>query len=116
MDRVDVEGLQIAFERAGGGPAVVLVHGFVGDGPSTWGAQIEALSEDFTVVAWDGPGAGASSDPPEWFRAATTPTASWRSSGPSVSPRHTWSGCPSVGPSRSRCSRGIRRSPTRSDC
>lgn len=70
MDRVDVEGLQIAFERAGSGPAVVLVHGFVGDGPSTWGAQIEVLSEDFTVVAWDGPGAGASSDPPEWFRAA----------------------------------------------
>ena len=30
--------------------------------------QIDALSEEFTVVAWDTPGAGGSSDPPETFR------------------------------------------------
>jgi pimeloyl-ACP methyl ester carboxylesterase len=65
--RVDVGGLSIAYQRAGRGPAVVLAHGFVGDGPSTWGRQLDALADDFTVVAWDAPGAGGSDDPPEGF-------------------------------------------------
>jgi pimeloyl-ACP methyl ester carboxylesterase len=39
----------------------------VGDGPSTWRPQLDGLSDEFTVVAWDAPGAGASSDPPESF-------------------------------------------------
>jgi pimeloyl-ACP methyl ester carboxylesterase len=32
-----------------------------------WRSQIEALSDEFTVVAWDAPGYGGSSDPPEDF-------------------------------------------------
>ena len=64
---VEVGGLRIAIERTGAGPAVVLAHGFVGDARSTWGRQIEALSGEFTVVAWDAPGASESSDPPEDF-------------------------------------------------
>ena len=70
MDQAEVGGLRIAYNRAGSGPPVALAHGFVGDGLSTWSEQIEALSDDFTVVAWDAPGAGRSSDPPEWFRIA----------------------------------------------
>ena len=65
--RVEVGGLAIAYERAGSGPPVALAHGFVGDGRSTWGSQIEALADEFTVLAWDAPGAGRSSDPPEGF-------------------------------------------------
>ena len=68
MDQVEVEGLRIAYVRAGAGPPLVLVHGFVGDGRSTWAAQIQALSDDFTVVALDAPGAGRSSTPPASFR------------------------------------------------
>lgn len=64
---VDVDGLRIAFERAGAGPVVALAHGFVGDARSTWAPQIEALSDEFTVIAWDAPGAGGSDDPPEDF-------------------------------------------------
>ncbi len=64
---VDVCGLDIAFERTGTGPAVVLAHGFVGDARSTWGHQIEALSSEYTVIAWDAPGAGGSSEPPAGF-------------------------------------------------
>jgi pimeloyl-ACP methyl ester carboxylesterase len=67
MDAVDVGGLTIAYVRAGDGPLIVLVHGYVGDGPSLWRNQIEDLSSDFTVVAWDAPGAGGSDDPPESF-------------------------------------------------
>jgi pimeloyl-ACP methyl ester carboxylesterase len=65
VERVDVDGLTIAFERAGRGPAVVLLHGYVGDGRSLWRHQINGLSSAYTVVAWDALGAGASSDPPE---------------------------------------------------
>jgi len=64
---VDLGGLAIAYERAGSGPPVVLAHGFVGDGRSTWGSQLDALADEFTVVAWDAPGAGSSSDPPGGF-------------------------------------------------
>jgi pimeloyl-ACP methyl ester carboxylesterase len=64
---VRVGSLQIAYERTGSGPALVLLHGYVGDGPTTWRRQLDELSDDFTVIAWDSPGAGRSSDPPERF-------------------------------------------------
>lgn len=64
---VEVSGLNIAYEQAGSGPPLALAHGFVGDARSTWGSQIDALADEFTVVAWDAPGAGGSSDPPEGF-------------------------------------------------
>ena len=60
--------LRIVYQRAAGdGPPLVLLHGYVGDGPTTWRRQIEALADEVTVVAWDAPGAGGSSDPPEGF-------------------------------------------------
>ena len=52
-----------ARERAG----ARLLHGYVGDGATTWRRQLDGLSDEFTVVAWDAPGAGRSSDPPERF-------------------------------------------------
>jgi pimeloyl-ACP methyl ester carboxylesterase len=67
MDLVEVDGLQIAYERVGSGPALVLLHGYVGDGPTTWRRQLDVLSDECTVVAWDAPGAGRSTDPPERF-------------------------------------------------
>lgn len=66
MFRVDVKGLSVAYERAGEGPVLVLLHGFSHDS-RVWRPQIEALQELFTVFAWDAPGAGRSSDPPESF-------------------------------------------------
>lgn len=67
MDHVEVDGLRIAYERAGQGAPLVLLHGYVGDGSTAWRRQIDDLSDAFTVVAWDAPGAGGSSDPPESF-------------------------------------------------
>lgn len=63
----EVDGLRIAYERAGAGPPLVLLHGGVGDGRATWRRQIDGLGDEFTVVAWDAPGVGGSSDPPESF-------------------------------------------------
>jgi pimeloyl-ACP methyl ester carboxylesterase/drug/metabolite transporter (DMT)-like permease len=54
-------GLEIAYERAGEGPPLVFVHGAAEDG-RVWRPQIAALADEFTVVAWDEPGAGRSSD------------------------------------------------------
>jgi pimeloyl-ACP methyl ester carboxylesterase len=67
MEMVEVDGIRVAYERVGEGPPLVLLHGYVGDGPTTWRRQLDELSDDFTVVAWDAPGAGQSSDPPEEF-------------------------------------------------
>jgi pimeloyl-ACP methyl ester carboxylesterase len=33
----------------------------------TWRRQLDGLADEFTVVAWDAPGAGRSTDPPEPF-------------------------------------------------
>jgi pimeloyl-ACP methyl ester carboxylesterase len=59
-------GLEIAYERAGTGPPLVLVHGAAGDS-RMWQPQLAALADEFTVVAWDEPGAGRSSDVPAGF-------------------------------------------------
>ena len=67
MEMIEVGGLRIAYDRAGAGPPLVLIHGGVGDGVATWRRQFEGLCGEFTVVAWDAPGAGGSSDPPESF-------------------------------------------------
>ena len=63
----EVHGLRIGYRRAGDGPPLVLLHGYVGDGPGTWKHQLETLSDAFTVVVWDAPGFGASADPPDRF-------------------------------------------------
>ena len=44
MAGVVLSGLRIGFTRAGQGPPVVLLGGFVGSGDTTWRHQIEALS------------------------------------------------------------------------
>jgi pimeloyl-ACP methyl ester carboxylesterase len=56
----------IAYRRFGHGPALVLLHGILCDSRA-WGEQLAGLSDHFTVVAWDAPGAGVSSDPPGSF-------------------------------------------------
>jgi pimeloyl-ACP methyl ester carboxylesterase len=63
---VRANGLDIAYERVGGGPPLVFVHGAAEDG-RVWQPQIAALADEFTVVAWDEPGAGRSSDVPSDF-------------------------------------------------
>lgn len=66
MLRIDIHGLSVAYQRTGRGPAVVLLHGFTQDS-RVWTPQLADLSDRFTVIAWDAPGAGQSSDPLEPF-------------------------------------------------
>ena len=69
MLRADVNGLSVTYERNGEGPPLVLLHGVLSDS-RVWSKQLLYLSDEFTVVAWDAPGAGQSSDPPEPFAMA----------------------------------------------
>jgi pimeloyl-ACP methyl ester carboxylesterase len=66
MESIRTAGLEIAYERAGRGPPIFLLHGAFGN-HRLWKPQIDGLAEDFTVVAWDEPGAGGSSDLPAEF-------------------------------------------------
>jgi len=66
---VRAHGLEIAYERVGDGPPLVLVHG-AADDARVWQPQLAGLADEFTVVAWDEPGAGRSSDVPPGFRLA----------------------------------------------
>jgi pimeloyl-ACP methyl ester carboxylesterase len=66
METVEVNGLRLAYRRAGHGRTVVFVHGGAEDG-RTWTPQLDALSDEFAVIAWDEPGAGGSDDVPDGF-------------------------------------------------
>lgn len=66
MQLVETGGLRIAYRREGVGPPVVLVHGAAEDS-RIWTPQLADLADEFTVVAWDEPGTGASSDVPHGF-------------------------------------------------
>lgn len=61
--------LRIAYAQAGQGPPLALLHGGLDDSRS-WRRQIEGLEDEFTVLAWDAPGCGRSSDVPESWRMA----------------------------------------------
>lgn len=67
MDHTEVDGLRIGFRRAGDGLPLLLLHGAICDS-RVWRVQLEDLSDEFSVVAWDAPGCDESSDPPETFR------------------------------------------------
>ncbi|MER6183295.1 alpha/beta hydrolase [Streptomyces sp. NPDC001652] len=66
MATVQVGGLEIAYERVGQGPPLVLVHG-AAVYARIWQPQLSGLADEFTVVAWDEPGAGRSSGIPPGF-------------------------------------------------
>lgn len=60
---VQVAGRTIAYRRAGSGPPVLFLHGGWSDA-DYWRRQLQGLSDEFDVIAWDAPGCGRSSDPP----------------------------------------------------
>jgi pimeloyl-ACP methyl ester carboxylesterase len=69
VEVVRAHGLEIAYERIGEGAPLVFVHGAAED-HRVWQPQLAALADEFTVAAWDQPGAGRSSDVPADFKLA----------------------------------------------
>src|SRR5512132_3732850 len=69
LSDVQIDDLTIGYRQSGQGPPLVLLHGFLCDS-RCWRRQLADLSNQFNVIAWDAPGAGASSDPPDSFTLA----------------------------------------------
>jgi 3-oxoadipate enol-lactonase len=59
MPFVDTSRGRLHYEERGQGPVIVLIHGLAGD-LSAWRDQVEALSSDYRVIAFDNRGAGSS--------------------------------------------------------
>jgi len=66
MEMVHIGGLALAYRRSGHGRTVIFVHGGAQDSRA-WSPQLDELSDEFTVIAWDEPGAGGSADVPDGF-------------------------------------------------
>ncbi len=56
------DGVDISVQKAGTGPALLLVHGALLNGSLSWGAVLPKLSEHFTVYAMDRRGRAPSGD------------------------------------------------------
>ncbi|WP_243074364.1 alpha/beta fold hydrolase [Microbacterium sp. SS28] len=76
MAEVVVGGVRIAYRRRGSGPPLLLFHGAWEDS-RVWAGELERLSPQVDVVAWDAPGCGNSDDVPrgwantDWADAAS---------------------------------------------
>jgi pimeloyl-ACP methyl ester carboxylesterase len=64
---VQVSDLRIAYRQVGTGPPLVLLHGGMEDSRA-WTRQLDGLSDEYTVFAWDAPGCGQSTDIPDTWR------------------------------------------------
>jgi pimeloyl-ACP methyl ester carboxylesterase len=67
MKQEQVSDLRIVYRQHGDGPPIVLLHGGMEDSRS-WTRQLDGLSDEFTVLAWDAPGCGESTDVPQSWR------------------------------------------------
>jgi pimeloyl-ACP methyl ester carboxylesterase len=59
---VSKDGVLISVQKAGSGPALLLIHGALLNGSLSWGAVLPQLSEHFTVYAMDRRGRAPSGD------------------------------------------------------
>jgi pimeloyl-ACP methyl ester carboxylesterase len=69
IDQVETHVGTVAYRRAGAGAPLMLLHGGLSDGRS-WTPQLESLSHEYDVLAWDAPGCGGSADPAADLRLA----------------------------------------------
>ncbi|MGA2883051.1 MAG: alpha/beta hydrolase [Bryobacteraceae bacterium] len=60
------DGVEISVQKAGSGPALLLVHGALLNGSLSWGAVLPKLAEHFTVYAMDRRGRAPSGDAREY--------------------------------------------------
>ncbi|RPI10106.1 MAG: alpha/beta fold hydrolase [Actinobacteria bacterium] len=65
------DGVDIAYDRAGAGPAIVFVHGLT-DSRADWRPVVERLAADFTCVTLDLRAHGESGDAPDYSALAMT--------------------------------------------
>jgi pimeloyl-ACP methyl ester carboxylesterase len=57
LQTIEAHGRIFSYRESGSGPAIVVLHG-IGSGSGSWLCQLEELSNDYRVIAWDAPGYG----------------------------------------------------------
>src|SRR5674476_1641945 len=62
VEHISIHGHQIGYRRGGEGPVLLLLHGIAGSS-LTWVPAMSLLQSDYTVLAPDFPGHGASEKP-----------------------------------------------------
>lgn len=67
MPVIQVGDLKINYNIKGDGEPLVFLHG-LGNNAQSFNKQLEELSNTFTVIIWDAPGYGKSSDPKELLK------------------------------------------------
>ncbi|SDH84020.1 alpha/beta fold hydrolase [Alteribacillus bidgolensis] len=67
MPTIQLKDISIHYLKEGSGPPLVLLHG-MGNNAKSWIHQMEYFKNHYTVIAWDAPGYGNSSDPNEVFQ------------------------------------------------
>lgn len=67
MPFIEVDNLKIHYEKEGNGEPLVLLHG-LGNNSQSFKQQLEQLKETFTVIVWDAPGYGKSSDQEKLYK------------------------------------------------
>jgi len=67
MPMIDRDGVEVNYETAGSGPAILLSHGY-GATSRMWDGQVAHLADRFQVITWDMRGHGQSGDPGEAAR------------------------------------------------
>jgi len=58
LQTVEAHGRRFSYRESGHGPAIVLLHG-IGSGSGSWLSQLDGLSGEHRIIAWDAPGYGA---------------------------------------------------------
>lgn len=67
MSMIKLDNININYKKVGNGQPLILLHG-LGNNSESFESQIEGLKESFTVIAWDAPGYGQSSDMKQLFK------------------------------------------------
>lgn len=60
------DGVEISMQKAGSGPALLLIHGALLNGSLSWGTVLPKLAERFTIYAMDRRGRAPSGDSKEY--------------------------------------------------
>ncbi len=64
MPTIQLSEFTIHYAKEGNGHPLIILHG-LGNNSQSWKKQLNSLKEYYTVIAWDAPGYGNSSDPKE---------------------------------------------------
>ena len=96
MPTIDNNGTHIYYETHGEGPAILLSHGFSATS-QMWKPQLQALSQDHTLIFWDFRGHGRSDAPEDLSitvkrlpRRTWLPCSMQRDSKPQLSAAFPW--------------------------